>query len=276
MLRYKGRIGFTLVELLVVIAIIGILVGLLLPAVQAAREAARRMQCSNNLKQLGLAIHNHESTYKYIPATEKEFLLTDTYASTGNPFFTLTGDARKPYGAFGQLLPYLEAGNVSSLVDLKKALLDPKNSVPPFPGATNSPALFTTLPFFLCPSAPVSKSDYGPYFVPLGFPANTAYETPRSDYTCMAARIAGSMRWLAEHDDLQYDAGHPDPKTKFTVKFGEVSDGLSNTICFIEEAQESRNCISLVSRRRGLPTLTAGTALIRSTVTGISPGRSVG
>jgi prepilin-type N-terminal cleavage/methylation domain-containing protein/prepilin-type processing-associated H-X9-DG protein len=94
------RGGFTLVELLVVIAIIGILVGLLLPAVQAAREAARRMQCSNNLKQLGLAALNYESTYKRFPAL-------GYIGEGGNPGI---GAGNWPYSWGIALLPYMEQG----------------------------------------------------------------------------------------------------------------------------------------------------------------------
>lgn len=238
MKRVFTKRGFTLVELLVVIAIIGILVGLLLPAVQAAREAARRMQCSNNLKQLGLAIHNHESTFKWVPAWRREFLLTDTYAATGNPFFTLTGDARSPHGPLGQLLPYLEQSNVTNLFDSKKALLDPVNNVPPFPGARNNPAAMSRIPVFICPSVPDSPSNYGPYFAPLGMPSNTPYNLPRTDY----APMRGIHGWTAQCVGLPNAnienamLGTTDPRTKFTVKFSETSDGLSNTFCFVEIA----------------------------------------
>ena len=99
MTRHELRQGFTLVELLVVIAIIGILVGLLLPAVQAAREAARRMQCSNNFKQMGLSLHNYESTYKRFPPAAMK-------GGSGalNGGHTASG--------FLRMLPYLEGGNL--------------------------------------------------------------------------------------------------------------------------------------------------------------------
>ncbi len=254
------RAGFTLVELLVVIAIIGILVGLLLPAVQAAREAARRMSCSNNLKQLGLAIHNHESVYKYVPAWGKEFLMTDTYAASGNPYFALTGDARKPFGALGQLLPYLEQGNITNLFDLKKPLVDPKNLPPPFPGGTNTPACFATVPVFICPSTPDSPSDYGPYFVPLGFPSGQTYILPRTDYVPMRGIHSSLAQCVGLPSTNTHNAmlGSDNIIVKPTVKFAETTDGLSNTICFIEEAGKQRRYF----RGKPVPASAAGGDLV--------------
>ena len=95
-MRTRKRIGFTLIELLVVIAIIAILVALLLPAVQQAREAARRTQCKNNLKQIGLAMHNYESTYGRLPCA----MYSDVDDSAG-----CDDDG---FGFLYMLLPYID------------------------------------------------------------------------------------------------------------------------------------------------------------------------
>lgn len=238
MKKVPWRAGFTLVELLVVIAIIGILVGLLLPAVQAAREAARRMSCGNNLKQLGLGVHNHESAYGYAPAWGKEFPTTDAYAASNNPYFLATADARKPMGALGQLLPYIEQDNVYQMFDHKKALVDPRNLPPPFPLGQNNPSAFNTIPTFICPAAPQAPSDYGPYFAPLGFPANVPYNLPRTDYVPLRGIHGTLAQCVGLPNATTHNAmlGSANIITNFKVKFAEVRDGLSNTFCLIEIA----------------------------------------
>jgi prepilin-type N-terminal cleavage/methylation domain-containing protein/prepilin-type processing-associated H-X9-DG protein len=105
----KSRRGFTLVELLVVIAIIGVLVALLLPAVQMARESARRTQCKNNLKQVGRAFHSHHDQLKYLPTGGWDWFEPPTYIA-GTP---ATGENQRASWAF-QILPYMEAQNVWS------------------------------------------------------------------------------------------------------------------------------------------------------------------
>ncbi len=119
---FRSR-GFTLVELLVVIAIIGILIALLLPAVQAAREAARRMQCTNNLKQIGLGFLNFEGTFKKLPPG-------------------WSGERVTEIVAFMQILPYMEAGAVEHMFDYDYGILD----------QVNRPALSQQIATYQCPS----------------------------------------------------------------------------------------------------------------------------
>ncbi len=148
------RPAFTLVELLVVIAIIGILVGLLLPAVQAAREAARRMQCSNNMRQIGLSLYNFESARKKMPPASVQF--TGTAAITVQPDlleFRKDGTAGNLPAHFARqcfltsVLPFLEQSNIRNLYNTRLDWYDP----------ANRPASSTVIPTFLCPSAPGSE-----------------------------------------------------------------------------------------------------------------------
>ena len=123
--------GFTLIELLVVIAIMAILVSLLLPAVQQAREAARRTQCKNNLKQIGLAVHNYHDTYTVLPNSE-----------VGG-----TGSLSKA-SAFVSILPYLEQTNIFTLYNSSLGNSDPMNMA----------AVKQFIPAYLCPTAPLRRT----------------------------------------------------------------------------------------------------------------------
>ncbi|MEQ9409125.1 MAG: DUF1559 domain-containing protein [Fuerstiella sp.] len=142
--KNRGRSwGFTLIELLVVIAIIGVLVALLLPAVQQAREAARRTQCRNNLKQLGLALHNYHDAHSTFPAGYYSY---PTRTGNGPPAANIdpqTWDGAPGWGWSSALLPYMDQANLAASLRGEIPIWDP----------SVRDLISTKLPMFLCPSA---------------------------------------------------------------------------------------------------------------------------
>ncbi|HBJ39160.1 MAG TPA: prepilin-type cleavage/methylation domain-containing protein [Planctomycetaceae bacterium] len=208
------RVGFTLVELLVVIAIIGVMVGLLLPAVQAAREAARRMQCSNNLKQFGLAAHNFESAFKYFPPVQH----TKVFTETSGARVTRTSEA--PVQVF--LLPYFEQASKYELFNLdynvnSDAPIHP--SVPARAGANRAARLFD-VPTFLCPSDPSEV-----FYVDGGNAGRQSYHASTG-----ASRLRGGTAFDGIFSGPYPSAG----ETMRGPSMGQITDGTSNTVMFAE------------------------------------------
>ena len=208
------RRGFTLIELLVVIAIIAVLIALLLPAVQQAREAARRTQCKNNLKQLGLAAHNYHDTYNSLPficggtGAGADFGTYNVWGPSGTSAFRLSG--------FVSLLPFLEQTAIFEQFA--------GNNFSPggwFANGNADAPVFTKIPGFICPSDGtdeiVARMGARNYMMSMG------------DWT------------MQHHDALR---GVVNPRGPFgtirdagrgkTYDFGQIKDGLSNTIAFSE------------------------------------------
>jgi prepilin-type N-terminal cleavage/methylation domain-containing protein len=156
--RRSPNSAFTLVELLVVIAIIGILVALLLPAIQAAREAARRSDCINRIRQIVLAAHNYESTTKKVPSHGDVLHRDGRYVGA--------------ISALGRLLPYIEEQGVQNLVDQKEH----------WRHANNLQALETPLPFLRCPSGPQIELTY-----------INARDTGRQETNALRSHYVGNM-----------------------------------------------------------------------------------
>ena len=215
----RRRTGFTLVELLVVIAIIGVLVGLLLPAVQAAREAARRMSCSNNFKQIGLGIHNYQSAFNQLPKQRGgsyDSGLSDDF-SNNNELSFLVG-----------LLPFVEQQALwEQISNPNVARVDGTTQSPAWPAMGPQPHTpdyvpwRTQVPGLRCPSDPTGQ--------PIGSYGKTNY------VACI-----GDTVYHQEDSDIN-DSGEGDSSDASTfargffqlrqsTKFRDVLDGLSNTI----------------------------------------------
>ena len=203
--------GFTLIELLVVIAIIAVLIALLLPAVQAAREAARRAQCMNNLKQIGLALHNYESSHGSFPAG---------YQSWPGVGFrdAQTGDWGPGWGWLTALLPTVEQGNLYNALNLYLPCWD----------AANTTLVKTSLAVYLCPTANNPDLTVGVTDIDLKLWQNATFA--RANYV---HNVGWNDIWSApasvDYENQTLGANGVMYRNSHN-RFAALTDGLSNTV----------------------------------------------
>lgn len=204
-LRFRAvpvlRSAFTLVELLVVIAIIGVLVALLLPAVQAAREAARRSSCSNNLRQIGLGLQNFESTYK-------------TFPSSLRPVIPNASGQYDGWSAQGQILPYLEQGNLYNNINFDLTY----NGQTIVVSGQNQAIAAVRVSTYQCPSEVNNRVRLTAAGIPEHYPLTYA---------------ANLGTWFV-FNPVNQDGGRGTFQPYRPLPLSSTTDGLSNTLCFAE------------------------------------------
>ena len=209
----SSKYGFTLIELLVVIAIIAILIGLLLPAVQKVREAASRLQCSNNLKQLGLAFFNYENTYQALPPAY---------------FIAFPPAANLAYGWGPLMLPYLEQENLYKQYSLNQM----------FNTASNIAVLQTQLKVMQCPSTPTSNRSETislPAGAIPGYPAAT-FTTAAGDYSVISGVTSAGWDSVVGPPSGGDREGMLASPPSISSKISSITDGVSNTLLLVEIA----------------------------------------